>query len=100
MKTPLLGELPRQLAEDFAGSLAQVFRTLGLSKFEDQDPTQVALAADDAGRIWPIRVVQRHPYVGGGALKVGLQPQRQEFDGDPGGAVADFISVMAPGIDP
>ena len=85
MRTPLLGESPRQLAEDFAGSLAHVFRALGLSEFEDQDQAQAALAGDDAGRIWPIRVVQRHLYVGGGRLKVGLQKQCQELDGDSGG---------------
>jgi hypothetical protein len=72
MRAPLLGELPRQLAEDFAGLPVQVFRTLGLGEFQDQDPAQVALAGDDGGRIWPIRVFQRHLYVGGDALMVGL----------------------------
>jgi hypothetical protein len=85
VRTPLLGQLPRQLADDFAGSPVQVFRTLGLGEFEDQDRAQVAPGGDDASRIWPIRVAQRHPHVGGDALMVGLQPQRQDFDGDPGG---------------
>jgi hypothetical protein len=85
VRTPLLGELPRQFLEDFAGSRARVCGTLSVGEFQGQDHGQVALAGDDADRIWPIQVAQRHPDVGGGALKVGLQVERQEFDGDPGG---------------
>ena len=85
MRTPLLGELPRQFPEDFAGSLARVCGTLSVGEFQDQDHGQVALAGDDADRIWPIRVAQRHSYMVGGALKVGLHVERQEFDSDSGG---------------
>ena len=97
MRTPLLGELPRQLAEDFASSLAWVLRTLGLGEFEDQDQAQAALAGDDAGRIWPTRVVQRHLYVGGGRLKVGSRNSVRNSMATRVAAVAGFISLMAPG---
>jgi len=90
--------LPRQLLEDFAGSLVRVCGTLSVGEFQDQDHAQVALAGDDADRIWPIRVAQRLPDVGGGVLKVGLQYSVRNSMATRVAAVAEFISVMARGL--
>jgi hypothetical protein len=97
VRTPLLGELPRQLLEDFAGSLARVCDTLSLGKFEDQDHAQVALAGDDAGRIWPVRVTQRPLMRAAVRSRSGSSHSIRNSMATRVATVSGFISLMAPG---